>query len=447
MTDLRRKIGKKTVSSAKNSRHSSRANSRSSSRANSEDEGISDGDWSVASNETLDSVTGDVESVSRKYWDEDLLEAVDGLVEKKVASVQGREELLTKVVRIMSLQYANQAIAGKERDVTEASLRSLRAGKTERENSLAARTLAILAVTSPSFGQLYDMTAPSLRNVITNAASVTVKRAALLSLASVAFFCASGAETGAVLEFLVDAILSDGHTIGAGDDEGAVISAIEAYSFLLTSIRDPEESLQESMPALVDHLESVDVGVRMAAGEAIAVIYELDEEAKDEEQGRHAPYDNIHHLTTILAQLSTASTKKLSKSHRRTQHSTFRDVLATVSDPHSDAPYSTLKFGRSIYAVDTWTKYHRIQMLRRILTHGFHIHFARNSAVRECLEHEGAVAGDSSDESDGDSLAGNHELRSRYNKEMKRLHGERVKSDRARSGKGIHREWGNGYEE
>lgn len=447
MTDLRRKVGRKAIStSTKTSRQSSRANSR----AASEDEGVgSDGDWSVASNETVDSVTGDPDISFQRDWDQDLLEAIEGLIERKGSSTQGREELLCKIVRIMSLKYTSSTLEGREADLAEASLRCLSYARTDKESSYASRSLSLLALTKPSFSALYDMTAPSLRKQITNSPSIKIKRACLQALGAIAFFCASAYEMEAVMGFLLEAIESDGYTLESGGEESVVIGAIEAYAFLLSSVDEPEDVVQQATPILVDQLEAGDVGVRMAAGLAIALIYELDEEINsDDDTHRRGPYYNVHLLTTLLAQLSTSSNKKMSKVHRRTQHSSFRDILATVSNPSGSAPYSTLKFGNTTYAIDSWTKAARLQYLRNILTHGFHVHFSKNEAVRDCLEYHGGVPGDnSSDDSDNDSVASSHEVRARINKEMKRMQDDRVRHDRSRSGKGMQREWGNGYDD
>ncbi|BFZ65323.1 hypothetical protein YB2330_006489 [Saitoella coloradoensis] len=417
MSDLRRKaLGSRSGDAP---RSSSRSSSRAASRQNSEDEWSDDA--SVASIESVESWGAATEVALEKGWDDELKGFVDGLVERKGSSVQGREELLSKIHKVMCLRNARSVLVGREADLLNAVAKSLKGGRTERESLLAARLLSVFVLTCPDYDQTYDATRQILKQQIQSSSFTGVKSASISALSTVIFTHGSSHETVAVLDFLQEIVESDGITVEAADDEGVVTAAIEAFGFLLTGLEEEGEEadqvVREGLPVMVEQLDSAEVNVRVAAGEVIALMYEMwahadTREEPEEGQELEKPYDDIGHLTNLLSNLSTASSKRIAKSSRRTLHSTFRDVLDTVNNPKYSAPSVTLKFGRAatLY-VDSWLKLTRLRQLRRVLSHGMHSHFLHNQVIRDMLEYTGPISssgggggggGDAEDEDDDD---------------------------------------------
>merc|ERR1712218_34869 len=91
-------------------------------------------------------------------------------------------------------------------------------------------------------------------------------------------------------------------------------------------------------------LDAPDVDLRIATGEAIAVLYEFladtEDEGSDGEEGTEGSDDPakegiervLDQLAPKLKQLSTDSQKFRSKKDRKEQKSSFRDILRTIEE-------------------------------------------------------------------------------------------------------------------
>lgn len=84
-------------------------------------------------------------------------------------------------------------------------------------------------------------------------------------------------------------------------------------------------SLFRSLEQLSELLESPHLDVRMSAGEALAVIFELGRLENDEFE-KHFAMD----VTDTLKQLATDSHKYRAKKDRKQQRATFRDILQFI---------------------------------------------------------------------------------------------------------------------
>ena len=78
---------------------------------------------------------------------------------------------------------------------------------------------------------------------------------------------------------------------------------------------------------LSELLESPDVDLRIAAGEAIVILYEL---CLDNEDLEDAAYEAVESQLEKLKQLATDSHKYRSKKDRKEQKSSFRDILRFI---------------------------------------------------------------------------------------------------------------------
>ena len=408
----------------------------------------------TASVASIDSLWGnDPESVDVKSsWQDEIIETLDGLAERKGSSISGREELLKSFIRVASLKVITEdMLAGRGEELIAILGRMVRAGRSEKEVTLSGRAISLLAASVPEVAGLASSTLPLLRQTISDGESGASLPSLIQALCSIAFFSPNVSSHGLIplLDFYQDIFESNGDVIGHGDDDEIVTSAIEAYGILLSACDDQQAPVQEIMPVLIENLSSSTLSVRLAAGEVVALCYELfasastsdeDEEAEEEEDEEKSttsqPYDDIEHLTSILASLSTTSTKKISKNSRREQHSLFRDILRTVSS-HQPLPTQKLRFAkREELRINSWEKLLRLKHLRRIFTHGLHVHLASNPHVREVLDlAPGTIeigSPGSSDDDDGMTSAERRNLQ----KEVRRLREGRVRRDRKRAGEG-----------
>ena len=396
----------------------------------------------TASVGSVDSLWGnDPETVDvRGGWQDEMLETVDALGERKGSSVSGREELLKIFVRVASLKVITEdTLNGRVEELIANMGRMVKAGRSDKEVILSARAISLLAASTPAVGSLSTSILPLLQLTILNGGNEQTAPTLIYSLASIAFFSPtlSSQDIVPLLDFLVNIVKSNGHSIGHDSDE-VLAAAIESFAVLLSTLEDPYDSIHTHLPVIIDSLSSAALAVRLAAGETIALSYELvppSSEDEEDEFGEQTPYEDIDYLTSLLSSLATVSTKKLSKNSRREQHSLFRDILRTVST-HQPLPTQKLRFAkREELRLDSWEKLLRLKHLRRIFTHGLHVHLTGNVHVREVLDlpppSEGPSGG-SSDEDEGMSSAERRSLQ----KEVRRLREGRVRRDRKRAGEG-----------
>jgi Interferon-related developmental regulator (IFRD) len=396
----------------------------------------------TASVASVDSLWGnDPETVDIKgKWQDEMLETIDTLGERKGSSASGREELLKSFVRVASLKVITEdSLAGRAEELVGILGRTVKSGRSEKEIILAGRAISLLAASVPEVGSLSTSILPLLQQMISDGENDSAIPTLIYALASIAFFSPtlSSEDILPILTFLMEILQSNGHSIGCGDDDEIISAAIEAFSILLSALEDPYNMIQQYVPVLVDSLSSSSISVRLASGECIALAYELAPITSDSEDETPdtPPYDDIDHLTSLLSSLSTVSSKRLSKNSRREQHSLFRDILRTVST-HQPLPTQKLRFARKEeLRLDSWEKLLRLKHLRRIFTHGLHVHLAGNVHVRQALElppPSEIVSGGSSEDDEGMTTAERRSLQ----KEVRRLREGRVKRDRKRAGEG-----------
>jgi len=128
---------------------------------------------------------------------------------------------------------------------------------------------------------------------------------------------------------------------------------------------------------LSPHLE-----VRLTAGEALAVIFEL---GREEEECFGEDFALV--LVEKLRQLATDSHKYRAKKDRKQQRATFRDILAYIEDDEiSDVK---VKFGRELLELDTWVRRKRYDTFCNILGPGMNAHLSENDLLREIFQIEG----------------------------------------------------------
>jgi len=418
-----RKARSKTASPM-TSRPASRANSRpAASRTNSrnvsDDEGeLSDTtQWSTHSIDELIAEAADSD-LPQEAWIDDLNERIHDILDRKRSSVQGREETLQGFNLDLTRHYAMEELKPRMEELLPAVLKSVKGGATERETVLALKGLALMLITVPS-ESVYDTISDPIKSTISDADHPRAKLAAIHALSIVTFYGgASVEETEAVLDFLLEIISSDGASVNEEDHADIVEAALQEWGFLATQLEDVEDITEPAMEAFVEQLESSDVGVQIAAGDNIALLYEKsyteveeDEVVAEEEVEtngsdehmvkRYTVYRQQHQLEQLLEDLAKASSKRVSKKDRKALHLTFSDILNTVEKPTRGPRYSTaldkdngVELGSRLkirvhdggrLTIDKWWMWHRMNGLKRLLQGGFLVHFERNEVVSDSL--------------------------------------------------------------
>lgn len=147
-------------------------------------------------------------------------------------------------------------------------------------------------------------------------------------------------------------------------------------------------------------LESSDKNTRIAAGENIALMFEIvniflksndndnddDENGEEEEEAFDKPeYDNMDGLIHTLRDLSMDSNRRRAKSDRVEQKSVFRDIVKTVEE--NIKPEEELKIGGRVLVFRGWAKILPLGTFRKCLGQGFQHHLKTNSMMKEIFRY------------------------------------------------------------
>ena len=84
-------------------------------------------------------LTPDDTEQSSAAWPADLADRIEEILDRKRSSVQGRETTLAAYVRILTAQYAEEEIRGKDSELVVAFLKSIKAETSEKETILALK--------------------------------------------------------------------------------------------------------------------------------------------------------------------------------------------------------------------------------------------------------------------------------------------------------------------
>lgn len=91
-------------------------------------------------------LSGDTTEHSGDAWRPELADRIEEILARKGSTVLGREKCYKTYVHILTSQYAEQGIRGKEAELVVAFLKSIKEEKTEKETILAMKGTAIIAL-------------------------------------------------------------------------------------------------------------------------------------------------------------------------------------------------------------------------------------------------------------------------------------------------------------
>jgi len=430
----RRAVSRQSSTFGGSSRAASAANSKVNSRHPSDDEGddlISEGGWSTT--DSVDGVLGGAEKDSSFSYTDELDNRIEAILDRKRSSTQSREQDFAAYTYLLRNQYSYEQIEGKTSDLLTVFLRSVRDEMSEKEAINALKAIQITILTDATEAP-YDACLAPLKTVVVSSINRNIKEEALYTLGVAAFF--GGAAESELEEiitgYLLEIVESDGAHVSAPDDPDVVGAVIDILALLATRVGDISETSQDIVAALADQLDATDARVQVAAGEAIALLYEKsysgleDGEQRDGDvsttnptvvvtdssgdrtilKKRYNPYRSQATLVEKLTELSKVSAKSLSKMDRKLLRTGFSDVLQSVEQPHLGPRYSSaivagtedqhygsrmkVKFGKSggTITVNKWWMLCRLQAIRRVMQGGMVVAFEQNPAVQDALKDE-----------------------------------------------------------
>ncbi|XP_025107675.1 LOW QUALITY PROTEIN: interferon-related developmental regulator 1-like [Pomacea canaliculata] len=365
------------------------------SRPATDDENSTGDNWSTVSVASDDSSWCESASVADEQEIEDtteqenfedrLAECIEGIASK---SGPQRNKFLEGLRKAFSKKYIAEFLDKRKETVSDSLLRCVRKGKSD-EVVLAAICLSLLAV---QLGEELSPQYPNIQAVLTTvmtdkSASVKARAECATTLAMCCFLATDDFEDTQTIMSSLEDIFSQCYRKGDGTmpqmnpDLSLLHNRCLAAWSLLVTTSPPffvEKLAMTHISLLGDLLHSSDTELRITAGEAIALLYDMSR-CIDENFG--GDDEATQRLCVQLKELSTESTKHMAKKDRRTQRSCFRDILRTVEA--GEVPEATIRMGIESLVVEGWQLKKHYDAFCQVLGSGINIHLQENVMLRD----------------------------------------------------------------
>ncbi|KAI9322528.1 interferon-related developmental regulator-domain-containing protein [Dichotomocladium elegans] len=348
----------------------------------------------------------DKETLSGPAWVNKLNGAIDDLAVNR-ASI--RQEAIATVISILTNHYAAEALEPRIEELTALLRRSLSKAVDPKESSLAAHAIALVFITHNSdldFGdqdELYQSFLPTFKAAIKSNDSILTKIQCLHTLALITMIAGSEIDTHICRDLVFDLIESEGQGFNTDDFSSHQLDqlasgALRAYGILFVSsfydhgvtLETLVDEIEKVMPMHEILLGSSDKSVRIAAGENIALIFELlskvnNQDENDDEEEEHFEYDNMNDLVRTLKDLSVESSRRQSKDDRAEQKSVFRTIAKSVAEGMT--PIEELKISGRVITFKGWSKILLLNAFRQAIGQGLQHHLQTNDLLRQIFRY------------------------------------------------------------
>ncbi|KAK3127562.1 hypothetical protein QOZ80_7AG0575030 [Eleusine coracana subsp. coracana] len=333
---------------------------------------------------------------------------IDALYEKRGST---REAALSKLVDAFESFMLHGIVENKYATLLSQFNNSVKKGST-KESCLASRAIGLLAITlgaGSSSHEVMEESHPQLSKVLQSWSDAIKMISALDCLAVITFVGASDlAETEFSLKAMWDVIHpKSGSNVGTVRKPKAPLLAagLSAWTFLLTTIgswRINTDSWKEPIAFLSTLLEAEDRAVRMAAGEALAVCFELNlldvssfEDADVSSGATGGPKNKLFldmqalkaKIAGLASNLSAeAGGKGADKKNLTDQRDLFQRILDFVK--YGECPEESVKIAgkRDVLRVSSWCELIQLNFLKRFLGRGFLKHVQENGLLQDIFD-------------------------------------------------------------
>uniref|UniRef100_A0A0B7AXC3 Interferon-related developmental regulator N-terminal domain-containing protein n=1 Tax=Arion vulgaris TaxID=1028688 RepID=A0A0B7AXC3_9EUPU len=325
-------------------------------------------------------------ATEQENFEDRFSEFLDGLLQK---SAKSRVTALQGIQNSLQKKYVAEYLTNRKETVADGVLKCLRKGKGD-EQAVAAECLSLLAVQLGSEAQsMFSVALPLLTSIMTdNATNYKARGACATSLATCCLLCCDDLEKIKAVTKALEDIFSLGY--GKGENSPSVppelswliAHALSAWCLLLTVAPQYEVQthINNHLGHLQDLLKNSDVELRMTAGEAIALLYELAREFDEDFE-----HEDEVTLFELLKQLATDSVKHRAKKDRRQQRSCFRDVQGYVVEREN--PSEAVKLGKeNLLELSSWTQKRQYDTFCHVLMTGMLVHMKANPILRDIFE-------------------------------------------------------------
>jgi len=341
-----------------------------------------------------DSSGGDGDLTQDEIFEEKLRDAIEMSSQKSAA---GRVNAINAICQAFSKKFVPDFVEGRRMTLVDIVERSLKKGKAPEQVAAADLSVALTIQLRGVADEIYREVKPILvvlMNDKTGSAGAA-RVSCAYALGNLAFLAAQAiAEVQAVMELLENVFRT------SGTPPELATAALSSWTLLSTVM--PYSSVQNLLvrlcPVFSNLLDSPDVELRIATGEAIAVLYEFvaddddddgndteemseEEEDDDEDDDDDGVEKAMGELVPKLQSLSTDSHKYRSKKDRKEQKSSFRDILRTVDE--GDDYYESVNINtREKLQIESWAQKKQYQAICRALASGTNMHLTENELIR-----------------------------------------------------------------
>ncbi|KAJ4755493.1 Interferon-related developmental regulator family protein [Rhynchospora pubera] len=301
-------------------------------------------------------------------FDTPLDELVDNLYAKR--SVR-RENALVELVDSFESDDLLSFVENQYITISYLFINSIKKGMT-KETNLACRAIGLLSFTvggGTGSHEIMNEALPQLCKILSGSDQSKIP-AVVKCIGLLAFLGADDLdETEVALEAIWKIIQpkSGNNVTTVKYEPPVVVAAITAWTFLLTTIstwRINQENWTKYISDLSNLLEADDRTVRMAAGEAIALFFELK-------------------LFDVKPAEEDANHKGANKKNRSAQRELFGNIWDYVMNGGDIEETVKMSSRGTILCVSSWAELIQLNFIKHFLRKGFHQHAQYNPLMRE----------------------------------------------------------------
>ncbi|XP_075867363.1 interferon-related developmental regulator 1 isoform X3 [Nelusetta ayraudi] len=308
-----------------------------------------------------------------------------------ILNAKTRQGALDGLKTALATRILYEFISERRMTVTDSIERCLKKGKGDEQR--AAASLACLLCIQLGSGieseEVFKTLKPVFKNILADgSANIQARQAVATSLG----LCTLVAEDDildvqATMEcfenlFTRSYAKADGTSPSLNPQTSQLhTNALLSWALLLTicAASQLKDVLRKHLPKLPKLLESEDVNMRIAAGETIALLFEL---ARD--MDCDFEFQDWDELCDKLNTLATDCNKHRAKTDKKKQRSVFRDVLKAVEEGEFQS--ETIRFGTERMTIDSWVRKRTYDAFREFVGSGMNYHLQGNEFIRDVFE-------------------------------------------------------------
>ncbi|XP_073031653.1 uncharacterized protein [Primulina eburnea] len=327
-------------------------------------------------------------------------QCLDALYEKRGST---REKALASIIEAFTNSLEHEFVEKKFATLLHQCLNSIKKGSA-KEIALASNVIGLLALTTGQGGEAQEILEESISPILEalKTRPEISKISSLLECLAVITFV--GGEEPEKTEKSMQIMWQMAHpklgtNVAAAKPSVAMITmVVSSWSFLLTTMNGRTlnpKIWQESITYLSSLLDKDDRSLRIAVGEALALIFEIGSLEKfcgDAKVSGDTSVDNVNDsrklmsihglrnkiLNQVRSLSSEAGGKGSAKKDLNSQRNIFRDIVDFLEDGYT--PETSMKIGGDSLNMNTWA-----ELIQHFLGGGFLKHMQENQFLQDTL--------------------------------------------------------------